>query len=137
LGLWGPSPTETGRDPHYLERLEAQVTEAIDRAAAALAPATLRLAQATVPDGLAYNARERAVQDKTLTALQVRDLGGRTIATVVNYGCHPEVMQNGSNAVTADFCGIVVRDLEREFGGTGLYLNGALGGMVTPEAQKN
>jgi hypothetical protein len=137
LGLWGPSAAQTGRDPRYMQQLEVWVAEAIDRAAAALKPATLRLAQATVPDGLAYNARERSVQDRTLTAMQLRDPKGQTIATVVNYACHPEVMQNGSHAVTADFCGIVVRDLEREYGGTGLYLNGALGGMVTPEARKN
>jgi hypothetical protein len=47
------------------------------------------------------------------------------------------VMQNGSNVVSADFCGATMREVERAFGGVGVYLNGALGGMVTPEAQKN
>ena len=137
LGLWGPSPAETGRDARYLNRLESQVTDSIERAAAALKPATTRFAHAVVLDGLAYNARDRAIQDKTITAMQLRSLDGQTIATLLNYGCHPEVMQNGSNAVTADFCGAARREIEREFGGVGIYLNGALGGMVTPEAMKN
>src|SRR4051794_18069727 len=41
LGLWGPSPTETGRDPRYLEQLETRVIDSIEQAAAALKPATV------------------------------------------------------------------------------------------------
>jgi hypothetical protein len=156
IGLWGPSQTQSGRDEQYLKRLEERVAGAIDQAAAELKPATVHFAQATVPDGLVYNSRDRALQDKTLTALQCRVRGrtpsseqqrllrgdpsrsdGQTIATLVNYASHPEVMQNGSNDLTADFCGVTMREVERAFGGVGVYLNGALGGMVTPEAQKN
>jgi hypothetical protein len=137
LGLWGPSPTQTGRDPQYLDWLEARVAETIDQAASALRPATLRLAQTEVPDGLAVNIRERGLQDRTLTALQLRDRKGATISTLVNYACHPEVMRNGSFAMTADFCGATMREVERAFGGVGIYLNGALGGMVTTDGQTN
>jgi hypothetical protein len=137
LGLWGPSTGQTGRDPEYLAWLEGRVLQAIEQAAGTLRPATLRLARTTVPDGLAVNARERDVQDRTLTALQLRDREGATIATLVNYACHPEVMRNGSFAITADFCGATMREVERASGGVGIYLNGALGGMVTTDGKSN
>lgn len=137
LGLWGPSPTQTGRDGQYMDWLEDRVVRAIEAAASRLRPATLRLAQTTVPDGLAVNIRERDLQDKTLTTMQLRDRRGATIATLVNYACHPEVMRNGSFAVTADFCGATMREVERAAGGVGIYLNGALGGMVTTDGKTN
>jgi len=38
--------------------------------------------------------------------------------------------------VSADFCGPALARVEAEFGGIGLFVNGALGGMVTPQVRE-
>jgi hypothetical protein len=57
---------------------------------------------------------------------------GATIATLVELGCHPEVVPEDNTLVSADFPGYCVRALEREFGGVGIYVSGDLGALVSP-----
>jgi hypothetical protein len=130
LGIWGPSFATTGIDPLYMDRLQARVKAAVDQAVQNLQPARMLAGKTTVPDGLVYNSRE-PIQDKQLTALRFVGRDGGTIATVVNYGGHPEI--NKSKQMTADFVGPVREAVEKRFGGTAIFLNGALGGMVTPK----
>ncbi|UCH36313.1 MAG: SCP2 sterol-binding domain-containing protein, partial [Armatimonadota bacterium] len=54
---------------------------------------------------------------------------GKVIATLVNFACHPEIMQN--NYLTADFPNWTYQRIEEKAGGVALFVNGALGGMVT------
>jgi neutral/alkaline ceramidase-like enzyme len=130
LGLWGKSFTSSGIDPTYMERLEKEVVAAVDAAAKELRPVRLSAGSVEVPDGLVYNSRE-PVQDRELTALRFTDAEGRTVATVIHYGAHPEI--NKSRALTSDFVHPVRERVEKRFGGVALFLNGALGGMVTPK----
>lgn len=130
LGLWGPSFTKTGIDPEYMKELEDHIVAAVDHAAKSLAPVTVSAGVVTVPDGLVYNSRE-PIQDKQLTALRLTGRDKKTVATVINYGGHPEV--NKGKAITSDYVGYVRDAAERKFGGVALFLNGALGGMVTPQ----
>jgi len=129
LGLWGPSFTATGIDPLYMERLNDRIVAAVDLAARSVRPVRLSAGVTTVPDGLVYNSRE-PIQDKELTALRFEAEDGQTVATVINYGGHPEI--NKSKALTSDFVGVVRETTEKRFGGVAIFLNGALGGMVTP-----
>lgn len=132
LGLWGENPVTSGIDPLYMERLESRVAVAVDQAVKSLRPATLRAGAVEVPDGLVYNSRE-AVQDRQLTALRLVGEDGSTISTVIHYGGHPEV--NKSKSITSDYVHYVREAVEKRFGGTALFLNGALGGMVTPKVE--
>lgn len=135
IGLWGPSTSQSGVSDAYLKFLTTQAVAAITRAAQAARPARFRFGVATVPDGFAYNARERAVQDRELSVLQAVDEQDHPIATLINYASHPEVMMSENRLVTADFCGYALRALEAKVGGVGIFGNGALGGMVTPEVR--
>jgi len=130
LGLWGKNPTASGIDPAYMTLLEERIAEAVETAARALKPARLSAGTTTVPEGLVYNSRE-PIQDKELTALRFSGADGKTIASVIHYGGHPEV--NKSKALTSDFVHYVREAAEKRFGGVSLFLNGALGGMVTPK----
>jgi hypothetical protein len=87
-----------------------------------------------VQDGLVYNSRE-PILDMDLTALRVRDPAGASIGTLIHYGGHPEV--NKGKALTSDFVHYVRDKVEKRFGGTALFLNGALGGMVTPKVTEH
>lgn len=134
LGLWGKGLGSTGLDPEYLKVLQERVAEAVAKAAGALQPVTLAAGKTVVPDGLVYNSRE-AIQDKELTSLRLTGADGRTVATVIHYGGHPEV--NKTKALTSDFVGYVRDAAEKRYGGTALFLNGALGGMVTPKISEH
>jgi len=102
LGLWGETGFKSGLDPAYMTRLETDVAGAVDQAAGKLQPVKLAVGTIQVPDGFVYNSRE-PIQDKILTALRFTDGGGKTVATVINYGGHPEV--NKTRAITSDFVG--------------------------------
>lgn len=130
LGLWGPNFAKSGVDPEYMKALEANIVRAVDTAVAALKPARMRAAKTTVPDGLIHNSRE-PLQDKDLTTLRFVDEKDATIGTLVHYGGHPEV--NKSKALTSDYVHYVREEVEKKTGGVAVYLNGALGGMVTPK----
>ncbi|MFN3650347.1 MAG: neutral/alkaline non-lysosomal ceramidase N-terminal domain-containing protein [Armatimonadota bacterium] len=134
MGLWGKDAFTSGMDPLYMERLTDRIVAAVDTAARSLQPVTVTAGVVRVPDGLVYNSRE-SVQDKELTALQLKNADGRTVATVVHYGGHPEV--NKSKALTSDYVHYVREAVEAEHGGVALYLNGALGGMVTPKIKEH
>lgn len=130
MGLWGRNFAVSGIDPLYMDRLADRIAAAVDSAVGALEPAKLAAGAREVPDGLVHNSRE-PLQDKLLTSVRVSAADGRTISTLIHYGGHPEV--NKSKALTSDYVGYVRDAVEKQFGGVAIYLNGALGGMVTPK----
>ena len=66
--------------------------------------------------------------DDELGVLYFRDAeDGRPVATVVNYTAHPLTVGDTSNEVTADYPGVVKREIEANFGGTALFITGAAG----------
>ncbi|MGV3721232.1 MAG: neutral/alkaline non-lysosomal ceramidase N-terminal domain-containing protein [Actinomycetota bacterium] len=130
MGLWGRNFAVSGIDPLYMERLADRIAAAVDAGAAALERASVSAAAREVPDGLVHNSRE-PLQDKQLTSVRITAADGRTISTLIHYGGHPEV--NKSKALTSDYVGYVRDAVEKQFGGVAIYLNGALGGMVTPK----
>jgi hypothetical protein len=130
MGLWGPNPFTTGVDPLYMARLEDRIVAAVEQASRNLRPVRLLAGKTQVPDGFVHNSRE-PLQDKQLTALRFVEPDGRTVGTVIHYGGHPEV--NKSKALTSDFVHYTRQAVEARFGGVALFVNGALGGMVTPK----
>jgi hypothetical protein len=134
LGLWGKTFGQSGIDPLYMSRLEDRIVAAVETAAGALRPARTMASAVEVPDGLVHNSREN-VQDRRLTALRWVDEQGATIASAVHYGGHPEV--NKAKSITSDFVHYVREAAEARYGGVCLFLNGALGGMVTPQVKEH
>jgi hypothetical protein len=55
----------------------------------------------------------------------------RPIATIVNFACHVEGIQAGAAELTADFPGYMCDRIEKDGGGQAIFLNGAVGGMVS------
>jgi hypothetical protein len=52
-----------------------------------------------------------------------------TVATIVNYACHPVSLSGSMRFITADFPGVARAEVERLVGGTCLYLQGACGNI--------
>ncbi len=135
LGLWGPSllhllPIRSGRDERYMRTLEDRIVQCVREARTHLRPAQLRFSSATVR-GFSRNIRRRDIKDDELTVMQVRAAStGDTIAVLYNFAAHPEIFLH-ETVITADFPFFVNEAVERRFGGVALFVNGAIGGLVT------
>jgi len=137
IGLWGPNETTSGVDPEYLNMVKRRATRIANAAVTSMKPATLRFASAEAPDKTGYNARERELIDREISLMQAADLDGEPICTLVNYACHPEVLTTESRLITSDFVHYLREEMEAASAGDVLFVNGALGGMVTPEVEAN
>ncbi len=132
IGLWGPQPTVSGRDNDYVSFVIDTVARTIDEAASKLQPATMGFAKTRV-EGIAYNYRVKEILDTEAFILQARrKADNKPIATLTNFACHPEVLNN--DQLTADFPNWFYRTIEARGGGVAIFANGALGGMVSPAA---
>src|SRR5262249_25938642 len=67
----------------------------------------------------------------TLSVLQAVAADGRPITTVVHFACHVEGLEAGARELSADFPGYMCAQLKKDGLGQPVFLNGALGGMVT------
>ncbi len=130
LGMWGPALTVSGVDKKWLIHTEKQIAELVDQTALNLEPAIARFASTSDVRGISKNIRVPAILDTQLAVVQfVTAVNPRTIATIVNYACHPEILNN--HHITADFPHWLYETVETALGGTCVYFNGAQGGMVT------
>ena len=131
LGLWNANPTQTGVDADYLTEVKQKMVRVAQEALARLQPARLFFSKTEV-QGISYNARDRDIIDYSAVILHVKSTGDSTIATLVNFACHPEVLNAKNTLITSDYAHYLYQKLEAELGGTAMLVNGALGGMVTP-----
>jgi hypothetical protein len=58
---------------------------------------------------------------------------GKTIATLVNYAVHPEVLGPEQGILSPDLIGPLYERIREKGGGEGIFMNSAQGGMVTAD----
>jgi hypothetical protein len=142
MGIWGPSDYRTGIDPAYRQQIVDASAAALRDAVTALAPATVSLVEIPLdPAGLVADSRDPQVFDATLRLMHFASPGGATIGTIVNWADHPETPWAHNTEVTADFPGYLREALANGvtgpgrqvpgLGGIHLYVNGAIGGLMT------
>jgi hypothetical protein len=134
IGLWGYYLTSSGRDPEYVASVRTAVAEAVAEAAAAAAPAELVQATAMLPPaGLVKNANRAGAFDRRVRVLHaVAQSDRRPLGTLLHLACHPEVLSRHRTETSADFVGELC-DAWRDRGlGQAVFVNGALGAMVSP-----
>jgi len=133
-GQWGPNLRTSGVDREWMADLYQKIAALVDETTPKLRPARIRLASTTDVKDCSYNARVREILDTELGVMQVVGADGQTIATLINYACHPEVLNN--KQITSDFPHYLRLRVEEKLGGVAIYMNGAQGGMVTAVIQK-
>ena len=117
----------------YMQFVTRQIASALNDALDRLKPAELRVASGNVEGKVAYNYYAPDLYDRRASVLQVRGLDGTTIATLVNYAIHPEVLGSNEGILSPDLVGPLNDRIEREAGGIALFMNGAQGGMITAD----
>ena len=69
--------------------------------------------------------------DDTVLVGRVTDTGGKIMATMVNYACHPVSLGGGNKLISPDYYGAMREVVERDTGGAPcLFLHGASGDMT-------
>jgi hypothetical protein len=131
-------PNETGQtscDLDYLDGVCAALADAINEATGKLQPATLKIATGKARGRIAYNYYAERLYDPRCHVVQMLDAQSRPFATLVNYACHPEVIGADQGILSPDFVGPLYDRIKAQGGGTGIFMNGALGGMVTADCR--
>jgi hypothetical protein len=124
----------------YLETLPLRIAGAAWQAIRNLQPARIAAGAGScainvnrrlkLPDGRCIVGRNwEGPVDHTVRVVRFDDVGERPIATIVHYACHPTIMAWDNQWFTPDYPGMVRQVVEREIGGTCLFLQGATGSV--------
>jgi hypothetical protein len=132
MGLWGEYPG-TGRNDEYIAWAGEQTVLALEEAVENLAPVRIRGGVGKT-EGLTNDSRNPQVKHEQVTALRFdkTDDSG-SVAVVVHWSNHPEVMGGGNRLISADFPDSLVSTLEEAVpGAVGIYWQGMCGGLMNP-----
>ena len=129
------SSGKTAADIEYLNDICKKLADAINEAAGKLQPAHVKIATGKARGKIAYNYYAEKLYDPRCDVIQFLDSEGKPLATFVNYACHPEVIGAGQGILSPDFVGPLYDRIGQRAGGVGIFVNGALGGMVTADCR--
>jgi hypothetical protein len=150
LGIWGATQSATGVDLDYMERLYDGAAEAVRQAVAALRPANIERASfrwRDQPGGtLRYvsDARHPIIIDDEVRILRFLEAGTETtVATLVNFGSHPEYGGDRNQLLSSDYAHWLREGIEDGVAGPGgemapgvggiaVFVNGAVGSQIGP-----
>ena len=131
LGLWGPSPVQSGIDPDYLKKVETACVDAVKKADATKVPAVAKVGTATAPE-LINDTRLPIVKHDELVALHFRDpKTDKPLGVVVQWNCHPEVLNDKNTEITADFIYYTVQQWKESQKCPVAFFTGTVGGLMT------
>ncbi len=136
LGLWGPDARTRGVDDPCRERVITAASDAAARAWQRARPAHLLVAAGRV-EGVAHNSRDPGMLDPVLTLLSWATTASPHVPVlqVLHFACHPEALGPADRRVSADLAGESRRRVAAESGCPCVFWQGALGGMVGPDAR--
>lgn len=133
-------PDESGAhhaDLAYLQHCVEAMAACIREAESGMEEVELKVAYGKVSKGIAYNYYAPELYDPSCGVLQLlRKKTGKPLGTLVNFAIHPEVLGSKRGVLSPDLCGPLYTTIEEGGGGMALFVNGALGGMVTADTRR-
>lgn len=139
MGLWGPQTGVSGLNEEYNQLVISRTAEAALAALQGMQPAAARLAKAASPRLREFydDSRPPVVLDDEILGLAVDHAQTKKpIAVLVNWASHPEALGSNNTLITADWCHYLYSEIEARTGATAVFINGALGGMMSPLGAK-
>lgn len=105
MGLWGPTPFVSGIDEKYLDGVDERIAATAVEAVRSLQPAQLTLGRDDHPllAQLHGDSRPPYVKDPYLFVMRLVNDQGKTIASLINWSDHPEVLGGKNTEITADY----------------------------------
>ncbi len=132
LGQWGPDIQTSGVDKLWLNDTLTKIAQLVDATSAKIQPVILKFANTADVPHVSKNIRIKQVLDTEMGVMQaVSTATGKPVATLVNFACHPEILNN--HHMSSDFPNWLYKTVEMKTGAPCLYLNGAQGGMITAD----
>ena len=127
-------------DLKYIDSVCKKMALAINTAIDNASPAQLMSATGKAEGKIAYNYYAPDLYDRRASVLQFQkqtDAKAQTeaevIATLVNYAVHPEVIGASQGILSPDLIGPLCDRVEQRAGGMAIFMNGAVGGMITAD----
>ena len=144
MGLWGATNFETGYDADYIDFILEKTVQALRSAKESQEVATMKVARTEAPEYIA-DTREPIVVEQSLYGINFVGADQSVIATLVNWGNHPEALGSRNTLITSDFPHYTREKLEAHYpGSTAVYISGNMGGLMTtiglnicPDAEGN
>ncbi|CAN5282449.1 hypothetical protein BH11PLA2_BH11PLA2_35130 [soil metagenome] len=131
LGLWGSHPLASGLDDDYLKFVEDRIVDAVTNAAKTWTPVTAEIGKMRDAD-LVNDNREPYVKHDELVVLRFNSTKDKsTVGLLVQWNCHPELLDSKNTAITADHVGYTVKSLHDKHNCPVAYFSGTLGGLMT------
>ncbi len=141
MGIWSYT-IPPHFDHGYMALVQRACKQAVEEAVADLQPAETILAEVeTPPEDFVDDSRKPLVYDNVIRAARfVKPGTDETIATVVEWGNHPETLGSKNSELTSDFCHYWREGVEKGvgepngvegLGGMCLYFQGLVGGLMT------
>lgn len=126
----GPLEVNPSELTPYADRVARAVLQTIREARDSRQPVSLKAGTVEVTT-ISQNRRdpEGAIETMATIVAATSADGGQPVATLVNYACHSTVLEHDNMEFSPDFPGAMARFLEREIGGTAVYLQGAAGNI--------
>jgi hypothetical protein len=126
---------------HYLESLPERIASSVWQAQRNLQPVHAAVGKGRcemnvnrrvrLDDGMIVVGRNpRGPVDHTVRVLRFDDLDSRPVASIVHYACHPTTIAWQTEYFTPDYPGALKPVVERNLGGTCLFLQGATGDLT-------
>ncbi|MGA2629039.1 MAG: hypothetical protein ABSG54_02385 [Terriglobia bacterium] len=133
MGLWGPTPFQSGIDETYLNSLEERIASTAVEATRSMQPAHLTIGRDDHPllAQLQSDSRPPYVKDPFLFVMRLTSLEEKPIATLVNWSDHPETLGGKNMEITADYPHWLCQYVEEHGGGTAVYFDGSIGGLIS------
>jgi len=132
IGIYGPDATTCGRNEAYMKQLIDTASDQVAKAATNLQPATLSYAE-TECVGWAVNDSEPKILDNSVTILICKNAQGQPVATLTNFACHPTVLDENTQQISADWAGAFYKKMGETLPAEHLFLQGGVGGWIQPE----
>ncbi len=146
VGIWGASFIESGFDPVYMEWVQNEIADGVTAAVAALEPAHIVHGAIAVQDAtgntlnLLDDSRDPVIMDNQMRVMRFfRPSDDSTIATLINFGNHPEVLWDDNGLISSDFPHWLRKGVEDGIpgmldgvGGVAIYVQGTCGGLIGP-----
>jgi hypothetical protein len=131
LGLWGPSPLQSGADNDYLKVVLDGCVKAVQAADKIRKPAIATIGTASDPS-LIRDSRLPIVLHDEIVAIRFEDSSTKKpLGVLVQWNCHPEVLDSKNTEITADFVHYTVAHLSKSQGCPVAYFTGTVGGLMT------
>ncbi len=150
MGQWGRIPGTTGLNAKYQAELYDTLVEGVveawnNKQSAIMSVSSVDSSLYSVEKGsrnIIHDHRDPKIIDPDVGVAHFTNETGDTIATLVNFGNHPEVLTSSSLGITSDFVDSMRRGVENGItyptqtiegvGGVCVYVSAAVGGMMSP-----